>query len=754
MAIKLKLKSVTPVVDEAAKWRSTSFNTELTQDELDRLISKHGADVLGAHYDNGVPTGKADINAIDTYKPAIPATGKEAATPQTTFNPRAEWHTPVGIYYYPLSWAADRIMEDRIPFAGKSKYIYIYKIKDPSKRLDVTAATQNGFIEDVIFDLAKSGKDFAEVLKASGAGDEATKEISELYFGENMSLTKDMVGERIKRLFLHYADDQYNTLYNIFFGRVSRGLANPKPDYDYAQAVAIFADALADYNDPLMPETGLKEYDSTTIGYWHPPIEAILKEMGLKDLFFEAHQKVFDSKHKDNPNFKAELAGAFQNLNSEYLDSNSAFISSPMKTRAKKPSINKSPPPKTIFSILKKYEPDEQIAVLTCYYILNNFMDRKPAKVTKYLLSKGYDVLEDIKGVGAIHEKERYQGIFLRVGAAQLVGVYLNRFREKRGKPTDIDPKDIPHEKLLELLRSPNATKYIKVATDYAQKYPNRADIIGGLLVGNPNLKRTPQLADQIAEIFTEGTIQIGTLNAFIDEFSQTLSMQQLESAVAKILSKINKNLINEQLINGRHYLHEFMKNAFKTLKIDESTPKLKMIADAIEQDSGQKILDDLVAYLGEFEISYIKEAFSKILKIKLPDGEPIAFATVVSNIVEHIDFKNKPIEERMEFIEWMFNTYPQAWSDDAAIRSALSTMRYVRKEDDVNPEAEEAFIQKRRAGFYHKLLVHWEDMKEDPKPLDKLAKEKAAINKKFGVTTESRFKKLNRIGNRWSRFG
>jgi len=43
--------------------------------------------------------------------------------------------------------------------------------------------------------------------------------------------------------------------------------------------------------------------------------------------------------------------------------------------------------------------------------------------------------------------------------------------------------------------------------------------------------------------------------------------------------------------------------------------------------------------------------------------------------------------------------------------------------------------------------------MKEDPKLIDKLAKERAAINKKFGVTTESRFKKLNRIGSRWSRF-
>lgn len=751
MAIKIKLKSVTPVVDEAAKWRDTSFNTELTQDELDSLISKHGADVLGAHYDNGVPTGKDySVDSSGVEKPAAPATGKDLATPQTSFNPRATWHTPVGIYYYPLSWAADRIMEDRIPFAGKSKYIYIYKIKDPSKRLDVTAATQNGFIEDVIFDLAKSGKGFTEVLKASGARDEATKEINELFFGENVSLTKDMIGERIKLLFLRYAEEQYGTLYSIFFGHISRGIANRNALYDYTQAVAIFADDLADYK----PETGLKEYNITTIGYWHPPIEAILKEMGLEDLFFEAHQKVLDGKHKDNPNFKAELAGAFQNLNSEYLDSNSAFLNSPLKTLAKKPSIGKPPPPKTIFSIMKKHGSDEQITVLTCYYIINNFMDRKPANVTKYLLSKGYDVLEDTKGVGAIHEQERYQGVFLRVGAAQLVGVYLNRFRENRGKSADIGPKDIPHAKLLELLRSPNATKYIKVATDYAQKYPNRADIIGGLLVGNPNLKRTPQLADQIAEIFTEGTIQINTLNAFIDEFSQTLSLKQLESAVAKILSKINKNIINEQLINGRHYLYQFMKNAFKTLEIDESTPTLKMIADAIEQDSGQKILDDLIAYLGEFEISYIKEIFPKLLKVKLPDGEPIAFATIVSNIVEHLDFKNKPIEERMEFIEWMFNTYPQAWSDDVAIRSALSSMRYVRKEDDVTPEAEEAYIQKRRAGFYHKLLVHWQDMKEDPKLLDKLAKERAAINKKFGVTTESRFKKLNRIGNRWSRFG
>ena len=132
--LRLKPKITAPELDEAAKWRGTSFNTEITQDEIERLVSKYGADVLGAHYDSGVPTG------LDTYRTSpddpgyasklhVPARSRgEEIAPQTSFNPKAKWDTPVGIYYYPLSWAKDRIMNNYIPFAGDKQYIYIYRI--------------------------------------------------------------------------------------------------------------------------------------------------------------------------------------------------------------------------------------------------------------------------------------------------------------------------------------------------------------------------------------------------------------------------------------------------------------------------------------------------------------------------------------------------------------------------------------------------------------------------------------------------
>jgi len=766
MALRLKLKISTPELDEAARWRSTSFNTELTEGELQSLIDKHGADVLCARYDNGVPTGKEyAVDSSGVGKPAAPASGKEAATPQTSFNPRATWHTPVGIYYYPLSWAADRIMADKIPFAGKSKYIYIYKVKDPSKRLDVTDAVYNGFIEGVLFDLARSGKDFMQVLKDSGisdvgGGEKSAAEISELYFGQSLVMTKEMVNERIKRLFLHYAEDQYNIFYNVFFGRLSRGLTMPSVDADYDTAVHMFVDALADYNDPQMPETGLKDYSYETTNYWQPPVKALLEAMGVKDLYYKTHELVFKGEHTKDPNFKAVLAGQFQNLNTEFLDSNSAFLNSPMTVPAKKPALTKPPPPKTVAGILKKYGMDEENTALSCYYVINNFMDRSPPKVTKYLLSKGYDVLEDTKGVGAIHPQERYQGIFLRKAAAQLVGVYLNRFRTGRKKGTSVDPKDIDQKTLITLLSGKDVNKYLDKFYDHIKKHPKETDIFVEKVLSNSNTKLTPHLASRIADAYVESTLNIETFALFIDQFAPILPIDQLDEAVGKIFSSINKNLLNEQIINGRHYLSQVLINSFrnfsdgdKSKRITDATPNLKRVVDAIEEDKIQKIADDLQSYLRYYNVSQIKEAFPATLKRKLPDGEPIAFATAVSNLVEDSNFKNKPIEERMEFIEWLFDTYPQAWRDDAAIRSCLSAMRYTRKEDDVTPEAEEAFIQKRRAGFYHKLLVHWEDMQEDPKLINKLVKERAAINKKFGVTTESRFKQLNRIGSRWSRF-
>lgn len=763
MSMRLRLKN--NPIDEAAKWRSTSFNTELTEDELQSLIDKHGVDTLCAHYDNGVPTGKEfAVDKSGVAKPAVPATGKEGATPQTSFNPRAQWQTPVGIYYYPLSWAADRIMNNKIPFAGNSKYIYIYKVRDPDRRLDITEAAHNGFIEGVLLDLAKSGKDFMQVLKNSGISDSADKpavDISELYFGSSLVITKEMVNERIKRLFLHYAENEPNAFYNLIFGRISRDLANPSVDNDYDVAVALIADALSDYNDPQMPETGLREYSYDTISYWHPPVLALLEEMGVKDLYYKTHELVFKRQDIKDPNFKAVLAAQFQNLNTEYLDKNSAFINSPMKEPAKKPVLSKPPTANTIAEILKKNGMDEQNIVLSCYYIINNFMDRSPAKFTKYLLSKGVDVLEDTKGVGAIHPQERYQGIFLRTAAAQLVGVYLNRFRKDRGKSADVDPKDINVRTLITLLSGKDVNKYLDKFFKHVEKSPIETDTFVEKVLSNNSTKLTPQLASRIADAYVKGGIRIETFALYIDQFAPILSIDQLDAAVGKILSSTNKKLLDEQINDSRHYLSQVLINSFryfagdnKSKRITDATPNLKRVADAIEADKVQKVADDLQIFLRYYSVSQIKEIFPKTLKRKLPDGQPIAFATAVSNLVEDTAFKNKPIEERMEFIEWLFDTYPQAWSDDAAIRSCLSAMRYLRKEDDATPEAEEAFIQKRRAGFYHKLLVHWEDMKADPKLIDKLPKEKEAINKKYGVTSESRFKKLNRIGNRWSRFG
>lgn len=620
MALKLTLKTKNIPIDEAAKWRATSFNTEITQDEIDRLVSVHGADVLLAHYDNGVPTGKEGHydTSYANYIPDVPARGKETLTPQSTFNPRGEWNTPVGIYYYPLSWAADKIMggPSKIPFVADTKYVYIYKLRDPSKRLDVSDIPHNGFIEMVIYDLIKSGRNFISILNMSGLSKEAIEDVSQVYFGNSVDLTKDIVSDL-----------------------------------------------------------------------------AIVK-----------------------------------------------------------------PPPNTIFEILNKHGMDEQNIVLSCYYILNNSNDRKPARLTKYLLSKGVDVIEDSKGVGAIHVNERFQGAILRVAAVQLIGVYLNRFRKDRGKPVHIDPKEMNPAKLRGLLSLPDGKKLINRALEFAKKDPKETSMFLQVIFNNSNITKDKALADKIADNVNPNSVNNLATAGFIKNFASNLTPDELEKALSKIASE-NSLSIAAHGADASRIITAF-NEAFDEIKIKygdkfdfDKYPTLKSLKDSRDAAAEQSYAEDVVNNLRLYSLEDLKIAFPITLKQKNPEGQSIEFAIAVSNVVESIDFKNKPIEERMEFSEWLFDTYPQAWSDDAAIRSCLSAMRYVRAEDNVTPEAEEEYIQKRSAGFYHKLLVHWEDMKADPKLLDKLAKERAAINKKYGVTTENRFKKLNRIGSRWSRF-
>lgn len=400
LKVKFKIKEPSTRVNEVAKWRSTKFSTELTQEIIDDFVDKYGAESLGIHYDDGVPTSQSG----------------EKTTPQKSFNPKATWQTPVGIYYYPLSWAKDKIMVNDIPFAGNKKYVYIYHIKNLGKRLDVSEAPYNGFLERALM-WATKNSDLAKALRDSGIRGDAYYKIINLYSVRNTSSSSSM-----------------------------------------------------------------------------PPAGTVAK-------FF---------------------VGA-----------------------------------------------DEQELANKTFYIVNNMLDRNVARVTKYFISEGYEVLEDRNDTGTIHTDETTQGIYLTTSAVELLGSFLNRFRSGRNKPAHLNLKQMDPDFLREKLQSGKGKNFVDTAFQYARKYePAELNNFIKYIFLNDAIPKNRVLADKIANNAYIGDIHYNNVAKYINEFTSSLKPDELEQQLSKIVTDKVKKTIDDQIVELPIKIVKSFKDTFENLNL------------------------------------------------------------------------------------------------------------------------------------------------------------------------------------------
>jgi hypothetical protein len=154
------MKLILKTLDEAAKWRKTSFKTKLNDEEIVAFEQKYGIDNLYIHFDSGVAKssrgfGYEEPLAIrggtqdkdwskdpDQNDPTLSDVGSTERVPQKSFNPQTRFSTPVGIYIYPLRYAREVIgVKDfaspeeirKFPFANEASFLYIYYI--PSENI-------------------------------------------------------------------------------------------------------------------------------------------------------------------------------------------------------------------------------------------------------------------------------------------------------------------------------------------------------------------------------------------------------------------------------------------------------------------------------------------------------------------------------------------------------------------------------------------------------------------------------------------
>jgi hypothetical protein len=148
------MKLILKTLDEAAKWRKTSFKTKLNNEEILALEQKYGIDNLYIHFDSGVPRSSRGFGrepaaqtsvtsapdwSIDPDQgdPELRDQGSLERVPQKSFNPQTKFNTPVGIYLYQMRYAREVIgIKDfgsandikHFPFAAESAFFYIYYI--------------------------------------------------------------------------------------------------------------------------------------------------------------------------------------------------------------------------------------------------------------------------------------------------------------------------------------------------------------------------------------------------------------------------------------------------------------------------------------------------------------------------------------------------------------------------------------------------------------------------------------------------
>jgi hypothetical protein len=149
-----------------------------------------------------------------------------------------------------------------------------------------------------------------------------------------------------------------------------------------------------------------------------------------------------------------------------------------------------------------------------------------------------------------------------------------------------------------------------------------------------------------------------------------------------------------------------------------------------VEQTKILGQVDSMLTNSSAYEAAAAIEVFPKYLKTQTASGERVQPEVAATNFLA--DFRPKKFEDRKQFVEWIFDTYPQFLENRSLVIYGLKNLKFWSELDTDESEQE-----MNDSDIYKKLTATKAD----------LDAEKEASQKKVA---ESRFKKLNRIG-RWS---
>jgi hypothetical protein len=538
MAMRIKLKT-SPELDEVARWRKTGFDKEFTEQELERLLNKYGEATLGVHYDDGVPTGQNEFydGTLIAKAGNTGVKSGEVTTPQASFNPKTKYETPIGIYYYPMAWAKDKIFTGGIPFAGDKRYVYVYRIKRPGKILDFSNF-ESGVFERVLYDAAKAGV-FEEVLYKSGISDsEILIELSNLFVPRERlaPVNSSNPEQNIRNVFIAYLKKvPANELKEVFMQAFNSVVNYDKPYTFYFNWLAYNASEFYSLKPgnkqlPTPGENGVA---------WEKAIATFLKESNIAtnvELYFKG-LSMYQNDPKINADYKQELITGSIDNTVKRIKAYAFDIALGSSRAALDPAAVKLPPPGSVAKVvLGSGLMDEQNLGKTFLYAINNFIDRKPARFTKYLVDLGYDGISDNKGTGAIHEKEPFQGVLFPTGGWELVGSYLNKFRAGRGKKPTVGSKQLDPSIFLKKLTEPGAGKIVDKALEAISVDNEWTDRILNAILKNRDIRKDRALADKIINKVDLSGTNLENLCTYIYHFVNVMDVDTMGERIGKFL--------------------------------------------------------------------------------------------------------------------------------------------------------------------------------------------------------------------------
>jgi hypothetical protein len=682
MAMRIKLKT-SPELDEVARWRKTAFDKEFTEQELQRLLNKYGEDGLGVHYDDGVPTGQNEFydGTLIAKAGNTGVKSGEVTTPQASFNPKTKYDTPIGIYYYPMAWAKDKIFTGGIPFAGDKRYVYVYRIKRPGKILDFSNF-ESGVFERVLYDAAKANK-FDDVLLQSGISDsEILIELSNLFVPrEHLAPVNSSSPEQnIRNVFISYLKKvPADELKEVFMQAFNSVVNYDKPYTFYFNWLAYNTSEFYSLKPgnkqlPTPGENGVA---------WEKAIATFLKEANIAtnlELYFK-NLSAYQKGPEINADFKKEIITSSIDKTVKRIKSYAFDIVLGSSRAALDPAAVKLPPPGSVAKVvLGSGLMDEQNLGKTFLYVINNFVDRKPARFTKYLVDLGYDGISDNKGAGAIHEKEPFQGVLFPTGGWELVGSYLNRFRAGREKKPTIGSKQLDPSNFLKKLIEPGAGKVVDKALEAISSDSEWTDRILSAILKNRDIRKDRALADKIINKVDLSGANLENLCTYIYHFVNVMDVDMMDERIGKFLdSNVRVQIENRVYTDAStiDYVGVALDTAENEYALDyEKHPNFAYLKELIDSLRAQRDIDDVLTSSHMYKADAAIELFPKALKTKLASGEPVPPATVAHNFLGA--FRPNSIEERIKFVDWVFTSYPEFLEDRKLIVLGIRNLKTV----------------------------------------------------------------------------